>query len=141
MIYKAIKNILENDADFLAAIGVDSDSDIKAYPIHPRKEVTLPFCVFSITDQTGNPSKDRKTINGIDIVRVRVSVFGLDLDVLVDIAEKCRIALDNEKDGGTYNSIIVHAVNFESLNDTWEPNYGDRGALGFDMNYEIWSEP
>lgn len=141
MIYNAIKNILENDADFLAAIGTDDDSDIKAYPIHPRKGVTLPFCVFNITDQTGNPAKDRASINGLDTVRIRVSVFGHDLDTLIDIAEKCRIALDNEKEGGTYNSVVIHKIDFESLNDTWEPNYGDRGALGFDMNYEIWSEP
>ena len=141
MIYKAIKYILENDADFLAAIGTDSDSDIKAYPIHPRKEVSLPFCVFSITDQTGNPSKDRPSINGIDNIRIRISIFGEDLDVLIDIVEKCRIALDNEKTGGTYNSVVIVSIDFESLNDTFEPGHGDRGALGIDMNYEIWSEP
>ena len=141
MIYKAIKYILENDADFLAAIGTDSDSDIKAYPIHPRKEVELPFCVFSITDQTGNPTKDNPTINGIDNIRIRVSVFGLDFDTLIDISEKCRIALDNEKAGGTYNSVVIQSIDFESLNDTFEPNYGDRGAIGIDMNYEIWSTP
>ena len=92
MIYKAVKYILENDADFLAAIGTDDDEDIKVYPIAPRKEVSLPFGVISITDQTGNPSKDRATISGIDTIRVRVSVFGTDLDTLIDIAEKARIA-------------------------------------------------
>ena len=141
MIYKAIKYILENDTDFLTAIGTDSDSDIKAYPIHPRKEVTLPFCVFSITDQTGSPAKDRKTYNGIDNIRIRVSVFGLDLDVLIDLAEKCRVAIDNEKEGGTYNSVVIQSIDFESLNDTFEPGYGDDGALGIDMDYEIWSIP
>ena len=141
MIYKAIKYILENDADFLAAIGIDSDLDIKAYPIHPRKEVTLPFCVFSITDQTGNPTKDNPTTSGMDEIRLRVTVYDNDLDACIDAAEKCRIALDNEKAGGTYNSVVIKTLDFESLNDTFEQNYGDRGAVGIDMNYQIWATP
>ena len=141
MIYKAIKYILENDADFLAAIGTDSDSDIKAYPIHPRKEVGLPFCVFGIINQQGNPTKDVKSVNGIDEIRVRISVFEDDLDTLVDIAEKCRIAMDNAKEKNTYNSVVVHSVDFISLNDTFDSNYGNRGAIGIDMDYQIWAEP
>jgi hypothetical protein len=140
MIYRAILNILENDADFLAAIGTD-DGDIKAYPIHPRKEVSLPICVFSIIDQRGNPTKDNKSTNGIDEVRVRVSVFDNDLDDLVDIAEKCRIALDNQKQGGTFNTEVIHSIDFDSMNDTFQENYGPRGALGIDMDYTIWAEP
>ena len=50
MIYKAIKYILENDTDFATALSTDSDGDVKIYPIHPRKEVSLPLCVFSVID-------------------------------------------------------------------------------------------
>lgn len=141
MVYKAIKYILENDSNFAAAIGTDSDSDVKVYPIHPRKEVSLPFCVFSIIDQRGNPSKDRKSYNGIDEIRVRVSVFDDDLDSVIDAAEKARIALDNEKDGGTYNSVVIQNIDFDNMNDTFAESYGNRGALGIDMNYIIWSTP
>ena len=137
MIYKAIKYILENDADFLAAIGTDG-GDIKAYPIAPRKEVSLPFCVFSITDQTGNPTKD--AVSGADELRVRVTVYDTDLDNLIDVAEKCRIALDGEQDGGTFNTVVVASINFDSLNDVFVESYGPSGAMGIDMNYIIWAE-
>ena len=141
MIYRAIKYILENDADFLAAIGTDDDGDIKTYPIHPRKEVSLPLCVFSVIDQRGNPTKENKSTNGIDEIRVRISVFDNDLDDVIDLAEKCRIALDNEKAGGTYNTEVIHSIDFDSMNDTFQENYGNRGALGIDMDYTIWAEP
>ena len=141
MIYKAIKYILENDSDFVTAISTDSDGDIKVYPIHPRKEVNLPFCVFSITDQTGNPAKDRESYNGIDEIRLRVSVYDNELDDVIDLAEKARIALDNEKAGGTYNSVVIQSIDFDNLNDTWQESYGNRGAIGIDMNYTIWSSP
>jgi hypothetical protein len=141
VIYKAIKYILENDSDFATAIGTDDDSDIKVYPIHPRKQVSLPFCVFSITDQRGNPSKDRKSYNGIDEIRIRVSVFDDDLDTAIDLSEKARIALDNQKHGGTFNSVVIQNIDFENMNDTFAENYGNRGALGIDMNYNIWSTP
>lgn len=141
MIYKAIKYILENDSDFATAIGTDDDSDVKVYPIHPRKTVGLPFCVFSITDQRGNPAKDRRSYDGIDEIRMRISVFDNELDDVIDLAEKARIALDNEKEGGTYNSVVVQSIDFDNMNDTFEENYGNRGAIGMDMNYTIWSTP
>jgi len=141
VIYKAIKYILENDSDFATAIGTDADGDVKVYPIHPRKEVGLPFCVFSIIDQRGNPAKDRESYNGIDEIRLRVSVFDNELDDVIDLSEKARIALDNEKAGGTYNSVVIQSIDFDNMNDTWEESYGDRGAIGMDMNYTIWSTP
>lgn len=140
MIYRAIKYILENDADFLAAIGTD-DGDIKAYPIHPRKEVKLPICVFSVIDQRGNPTKGNKSTSGIDEIRIRISVFDTELDDVIDISEKCRIAMDNEKNGGTYNTEVIRSIDFDSMNDTFQENYGDRGAMGIDMDYTIWAEP
>ena len=141
MIYKAIKYILENDTDFATALSTDSDGDVKIYPIHPRKEVSLPLCVFSVIDQRGNPTKENKSYNGIDEIRVRISVFDSELDDVIDIAEKCRIALENEKLGGTYNTEVIHSIDFDSLNDTFSESYGNRGALGIDMDYTIWAEP
>ena len=139
MIYKAIKYILENNAAFLAAIGTDG-GDIKAYPIHPRKEVSLPFCVFSITDQNGNPTKT--STSQIDEIRVRVSVYDTELDDVIDLAEKCRSALEADFRGPeTFNGVVVHSIDFDSLNDTFEQGYGDRGAIGMDLDYIIWAEP
>ena len=139
MIYKAIKYILENNAAFAAAIGTDSDSDVKIYPIHPRKEVTLPFCAFNITDQRGNPTKD--AASALDEVRVRVTIFHTNLDTLVDISDKARTALDGEKAGGTYNAEVIASLDFESLNDGFNETYGDRGAYYIEHDYIIWSEP
>lgn len=139
MIYKAIKFILENDSAFATAIGTDSDGDIKIYPIHPRKEVPLPFCVFNITDQRGNPTKDESS--ALDEVRVRVTMLDDDLDNLVEINEKARLALDGEKAGGTYNGVVIASLDFESLNDGFNETYGDRGALFIENDYNIWSEP
>ena len=140
MIYKAIKYILENNSNFATAIGSDN-GDVKIYPIHPRKEVSLPFCVFNIIDQRGNPTKDNRSTSGIDEVRVRITIYDNDLDDLVDISEKCRIAMDLEKSGGTYNTEVVHSIDFESLNDGHDSGYGDRGALYIEHDYTIWAEP
>jgi hypothetical protein len=139
MIYKAIKYILENDSAFAAAIGTDSDGDIKIYPIHPRKEVALPFCVFNIIDQRGNPTKDEAS--ALDEVRVRVTILHTDLDKMVSISDKARTALDNEKGGGTYNGEVIASLDFESLNDGFNEAYGDLGALYIEHDYSIWSEP
>jgi len=141
MIYKAIKYILENDTDFAAAIGTDSDSDIKVYPIHPRKEVSLPFCVFNIEDQNTNPTKDNQGVNGVDIVRIRVTYYSTDLDELVDIAEKGRIALDGEKAGGTFNTVVIRSIDCERISDDFNAAMGDRGSLVINTDYEIWAEP
>lgn len=141
MIYKAIKYILENNSNFAAAIGTDSDGDVKVYPIHPRKEVSLPFAVFNIIDQRGNPTKDNKSTSGIDEVRVRVTVYDTELDDVVDLSEKARIALDNQKAGGTFNTEVVHSIDFESLNDGYDNSYGDRGAMYIEHDYTIWAEP
>jgi len=140
MIYKAIKYILENDSDFATAIGTDSDGDIKAYPIHPRKKVSLPFSVFSITNIQGNPTKDQKSTGGIDQIMVRVTVYDTELDDAIDLSEKARIAMDLQKDGGTFNGIVVHSIDFETMSDTFDQGYGDRGAIGFDLDFTIWAD-
>lgn len=139
MIYKAIKFILENDSAFATAIGTDSDGDIKIYPIHPRKEVPLPFCVFNIIDQRGNPTKDEASAG--DEVRVRVTVLDVDLDNMVSLSDKVRAALDGQKKGGTFNSEVIDSIDFESLNDGFNETYGDRGALFIEHDYVIWLEP
>jgi hypothetical protein len=139
VIYRAIKYILENDSAFAAAIGTDTDGDIKIYPIHPRKEVKLPFCVFNITDARGNPTKDEPS--ALDEARVRVTIFDYDLDNMVSISDKARTALDNEKGGGTYNGEVIASLDFESLNDGFNETYGDRGALFIEHDYNIWMEP
>lgn len=139
MIYKAIKYILENDSAFATAIGTDSDGDIKIYPIHPRKEVPLPFCVFNIIDQRGNPTKDEASC--LDEVRVRVTVLDVDLDNMVTLSDLVRSALDGQKKGGTYNGEVIASIDFESLNDGFNETYGDRGALFIEHDYVIWLEP
>jgi hypothetical protein len=141
MIYKAVKYILENDSDFSTAIGTDDDSDVKIYPIHPRKEVALPFCVFNVLDARGNPTKDNPSTSGLDEYRVRVVIYDNDLDTCIDISEKARIALDGEKSGGSFNTVAVSSIDFESLNDTFVESYGDRGAIGIEMDFNIWSTP
>ena len=133
MIYKAIKYILTNDSAFNTAIGG------KIYPIHPRKEISLPICVFSILDQRGNPTKD--ATSGVDEIRVRITVYDDDLDSLVDLSEKCRAAMDGEQDGGTYNTEVVARIDFDNLNDVFVEDYGPNGAIGIDHNYIIWAEP
>ena len=139
MIYKAIKYILENNSAFATAISTDSDGDIKIYPIHPRKEVSLPFCVFNIIDLRGNPTKDYASQG--DEVRVRVTIFDVDLDNMVSLSDKVRSALDGEKQGGTYNGEVIDTIDFESLNDGFNETYGDRGALFIEHDYVIWMEP
>jgi len=143
MIYKAIKYILENDSAFAAAIGTFDDGegnvDIKIYPIHPRKEVPLPFCVFNIIDQRGNPTKDEPS--ALEEVRVRITVLDDDLDNMVSISDKARAALDGEKGGGEYNGEIIDTIDFESLNDGFNETYGDRGALFIEHDYNIWAVP
>lgn len=139
MIYKAIKYILENDSAFAAAIGTDADGDIKIYPIHPRKEVPLPFCVFNIIDQRGNPTKDEASC--LDEVRIRVTVLDVDLDNMVILSDLVRAALDGQKKGGTFNGEVIDSIDFESLNDGFNETYGDRGALFLEHDYVIWLEP
>ena len=135
MIYKAIKYILENDSDFNTAV-----SGI-IFPIHPRREVAPPFSVFSVSNMVGNPTKDNPTITGLDNYSVRVSVYDVELDDVIDLAEKARTALDNEKDGGVFNGVTIDTIDFETLNDAFDSGYGDRGLLVMDLNFNIWSLP
>lgn len=137
MIYKAVKYILENDADFAAAVG--TDTEIKIYPIHPRKEVSLPFCVFNVLSLAGNFTKSAPS--GLDENTVRITVYDDALDDVIDLAEKARTAMDNEQAGGTYNGVVVHTIDFIQSNDGWQPGFGDRGALLIEMDFNIWSEP
>ena len=141
MIYKAVKYILVNDSDFATAMGTDDDGDVKIYPIHPRKEVSLPFGTFNITDDQGNATKDNPTISGMDNQRVRIIVYGTNLDTLVDIAEKARIAMDNEKEGGTYNTVVVESIDFERITDDYDQSTGEKGAYVLNLDFEIWSIP
>ena len=141
MIYKAVKYILENDSDFATAIGTDSDSDVKIYPVNPRKEVTLPFCVYNIMNMSGNPTKDNKSILGMDNYLVRVTVYDNELDDLIDISEKARVAMDNQKAGGTFNTVTVNSIDFYNLRDGFDQGYGDRGVFYIEMDYEIWATP
>ena len=136
MIYKAVKYILENDTNFATAIGTDDDGDIKAYPIAPRKKVGLPFCVFNIEDQRGNPTKDAPS--AVDTVQFRITVYHTDLDELVDISKKCIIAMDTEKPGGTYNGETIASVDFQAMRDTFIEGYGPHGAIGMEIDFEIW---
>jgi hypothetical protein len=139
MIYKTIKYILENNAAFAAAIGTDSDGDVKVYPIHPRKEVGLPFAVYNVVSLNANPAKDLRSYNGLDESRVRISLFANDLDTLVDIAEKAREAMDDQKEGGTFNGQFIETIDFDNMSDGFDEGWGDRGALTIDLEFNIWS--
>ena len=136
MIYQAIKYILENNSDFATAIGTDSDGDIKAYPIAPRRKVNLPFCVFNIEDQRGNPTKDSNS--QMDAINLRITVYEDELDSLVDISEKCVAAMEAQKAGGTFNTEVVKSVDFSAMRDVFIEGYGPRGALGMEIDFEIW---
>lgn len=139
MIYKAVKYILENNTAFAAAIGTDSDGDVKVYPIHPRKEVGLPFCVYNVSSLNSNPAKDLRSYLGLDDSRVRVTIFANDLDSLVDLAEKARVAMDTMKEGGTFNGMEITSIDFDNMSDGFDEGWGDRGALTIDMEFNIWS--
>lgn len=136
MIYKAVKYILENDTDFVTAIGTDNDGDIKAYPIAPRKEVRLPFCVFNIEDQRGNPTKD--SVSQMDQIQFKVTIYHNELDALVDCTNKAIIALDNEKSGGTFNGEVIKSIDFQAMRDVFIEGYGPHGAIGMEIDFEIW---
>lgn len=138
MIYKAIKYILENDSDFSTAIGTDDDTNIKLYPIYPTKEVSLPFATYSIIDQIGGPTKDAPS--ALDDIRLRVTVYHNDFDTLEDIATKARTALDNEKDGGTFNGVSISTIDFDRLSDGFVEIMDNRGALSIELDFKIWSE-
>jgi len=138
MIYKAVKHILENDSTLSAAIGTDDDSDVKIYPINPRKKVELPFIVFNLTDQRGNPSKDIPS--GIDETRVQVIIYDTELDDVIYLAGKVRDALDGEKAGGTYNGTVIHSIDFDNQSDGFAQDYGNRGAIYIEQDYIIWNE-
>jgi hypothetical protein len=139
MIYKAVKYILENNAALATALGTDSEGDIKVYPIHPRKEVVFPFAVFNISSLNSNPAKDLKSYGSMDEIRLRVTVYANDLDSLLNIAEKTRIAMDDRKEGGTFNGQYISSIDFDSMSDGFDQGYGDRGALTMDMEFNIWS--
>ena len=141
MIYRAVLNILSNNSDFTTAIGTDADTDYKIYPIAPRRETQLPMCVISIIDQRGNPTKDNPSTSGIDEIRVRITVYDDDLDDLIDLSEKARIAMDAEKSGGTYNTEVIQSIDFESLNDGIVTDYGPIGAMYIEHDYTIWASP
>lgn len=138
MIYKAIKYILENDSDFASAIGTDSDSNIKLYPIYPTKEVSLPFATYNIVDQVANPTKDLPS--SIDDLGLRITVYHNDFDLLEDIVTKARTALDAEKDGGTFNGVTISTIDFERMRDGFVEVMDNRGALMIEMDFRIWSE-
>lgn len=138
MIYKAVKYILENDADFSSAIGTDSDGNIKLYPIYPTKEVSLPFATYNIVDQVGNPTKDAPS--SVDDLNLRISIYDLDFDVLEGIATKARTALDNEKDGGTYNGVKIATIDFDRMRDGFVEIMSNRGALLIELDFRVWSE-
>lgn len=140
MIYKAVKYILENDSDFAAAIGTDSDSDVRVYPINPRKEVPPPFCIFNVMNMTGSPTKDNPSYLGMDNYLVRIAVYDTELDDVIDISEKARIALETYKAGGTFNGVTVKSIDFYNMRDGFVPD-GNRGYIYIEMDYEIWATP
>ena len=139
MIYRAIKYILENDTALASALGTDSNGDVKVYPIKPRLRVEPPFCIFSITDQRGNPTKD--SISQLDETRITVSVVDKELDNVVTLSDLVRNAMDSEKSGGTYNGEVIHSIDFDSLNDNLIEGYGDRGAISIELDFIIFNEP
>jgi len=138
MIYKVIKYILENNTAFASAIGTDGDGDIKAYPIHPRKEVSMPFCVFGISSQNSNPNKDTASYGIIDQARLRISIYTEDLDTLISLFEKARVAMETYKGGITVDGQAIRSIDFESMNDGYNEGMGDRGALYIDADFDIW---
>jgi hypothetical protein len=66
-------------------------------------------------------------------------VYANDLDSLLNIAEKTRIAMDDRKEGGTFNGQYISSIDFDSMSDGFDQGYGDRGALTMDMEFNIWS--
>jgi hypothetical protein len=77
----------------------------------------------------------------MDNYSIRISVYDIELDDAIDLAEKARTAMDNEKDGGTYNGVEIASVDFESLSDAYDNAFGDRGLIVFDMNFDVWAIP
>ena len=140
MIYKAVKYILENDSTLATALGTDSDSDVKVYPINPRKEVSPPFCVFNVMNMTGNPTKENPSNSGLDNYLVRVAVYDTELDDVITLSEYVRDAMDGEKLGGTYNSVSVVSIDFYNLRDGFVAD-GNRGYVYIEMDFEIWAIP
>ena len=140
MIYAAVKYILVNDSDVAAAVGT-YDSKVKVYPIGIPQGATPPFVEFSLSSTEGNPAKDSASIYGLDYARCMVRVLDTEVDDVIDIAKKIRIAMDTQKGGGTFNSEELDSIDFDSMTDGVY-NYGaDQQLFYIDLNFDIWIHP
>jgi len=140
MIYQAIRNILQSDATFAAAIGTDSDGTVKVYSIFPTKQVSPPFCTVTIEDQVGNPTKG--TASAVDDARVSIRIHHRHLEDIDTIVGNARTALDNEKSGGTFDTVQIASIDFERFRDGYVQLTGESETLLYrELIYEIWIEP
>ena len=140
MIYQAIRNILQNDSTFAAAIGTDSDGTVKVYSIFPTKKVSPPFTTVTLDDQEGNPTKG--SVSAIDIARVSVKTHDYSLEDIDTIVGYARTALDNQKSGGLFDTVQLASIDFERFRDGFVQIQGTGEILQYrELIYEIWIEP
>ena len=135
-IYRAILNILTADSDFSAAIGSDSGT-IKVYTIFPQRTISKPWAAMKIVNQVGNPTKS--TGSDVDNVSFSIRIFNNDMDDVIDTAEKCRTALEGKS--GTFDTVAIGDIEFESFNDDFLFFEGEQPLLYRELNFEIWVTP
>ena len=136
-IYRGILSILNADGSFPTAIGTDSDSNIKVYPIFPTRQVATPFVAMKIDNQLGNPTKD--AVSAVDQISFSFRVYGDNLDTIISISDALITAIDKTAKG-TYDTVPIGSIDFESYRDDFIYFEGQNTPLLYrELTFEIWA--
>ena len=128
---KAIYEILANDSDVAAIVAT------RIFPQKVEFTERMPAITYFVIDTTPNNTKNG--VSTYDYVRCQITGFGTSYSQAQDLAAKIRTALDYVS--GTYAGVVVDKIFFESSDDLYDDNFGEKGihyvAMDFRFNLNV----
>lgn len=105
MIKKVIYGLLNADATYKGAIGVDTGGNVKLYPSEAPQGVSRPYATYTYVSRTEDHNKDER---GPITYSVQIDQWGVKETDAQEADEACIDALDHYK--GTVSGIRVMSI-------------------------------
>ena len=121
-----IVEILIEDSNVQALIGLDDNSQYKVYPMAAPQNVDAPYILVS--ELSLNPTLSKGCPSTLDRPRYEVNVYSTDFLETETIQEACRVALDN---GQSWTTSVVdfNSVYMVDRRDMYQLAQGQQAGL------------
>lgn len=122
-----IIEILIENAAVQAAVGQDSQSQYKVYPVAAPQNVSTPYVIVS--EVSLNPTLGKGCPSDLDFPRYNVLIYSTDFLETETIQEVCRVVLDSGNSFSTDAGADYGSIYMVDRQDLFQPGVGQEAGL------------